>query len=286
MNDDIKSHNDALMKVGYQILHKCKDENVNCMIWGGGAIYHLLEGQLDYRKMSDIEFLLPKKGDKQVQSMLQELDFIPYTSFNNMQNMYSMPRREYYRPNRELTVTEIDSLKGGRKKDIKDVKFQKIELFIDGIRMCWSFKMKDLPKDYVDSFICPPGFQIALKSNPVHPDDFDLKDIQDIANILNGSRCTLAEKDTIFTEPGLSENMEYCIGSEIFEKLSKTKNKFPGVVIRNLSEVLKYDGLTEEGKLKINTLIDLLTPIKEKDESSRLASLRKERPVRVDSRTR
>lgn len=286
MNDSIKSHNDALMKVGYQILDECKDENINCMIWGGGAIYHLLEGQLDYRKMSDIEFLLPKKGDKQVQAMLEELGFIPFTSFNNMQNMYSMPRREFYRPNRELTTTELDSLKGGRKKDIKDAEFQKIEMFIDGIRMCWSFKLKELPKNYIDSFICPPGFQIALKSNPVHPDDFDLKDVQDIAQILNGSRCQISTEDTIFTEPGLTDNMEYCIGTEIFEKLSKSKNKFPGVVITNLSEVLKYNGLTDEGKKKINTLIEFLTPIKEKDEGSRFASLRKERPCRVDSRTR
>lgn len=286
MNDSIKSHNDALMKVGYQILDECKNENIKCMIWGGGAIYHLLEGQLDYRKMSDIEFLLPKKGDKQVQAMLEELGFIPFTSFNNMQNMYSMPRREFYLPNRELTATELDSLKGGRKKDIKDAEFQKIEMFIDGIRMCWSFKLKELPKNYNDSFICPPGFQIALKSNPVHPDDFDLKDVQDIAQILNGSRCKISTEDTIFTEPGLTDNMEYCIGTEIFEKLSKSKNKFPGVVITNLSEVLKYNGLTDEGKKKINTLIEFLTPIKEKDEGSRLASLRKERPCRVDSRTR
>ena len=30
-----------------------------CFIWGGGAIYHMLNGNLDYRKMSDIEFMLP-----------------------------------------------------------------------------------------------------------------------------------------------------------------------------------------------------------------------------------
>ena len=208
MENDTQTHNDKLMKRGYEILHRCKEESITCILWGGGAIYHMLGGKLDYRKMSDVEFLIPKKADKQLQQLLEEMGFIPYTMFNNMQNMYSMPRREFYLPNRELSKAETEKLKQGRRKNIKDVEFQKIELFIDGIRMCWSFKLKKLPKSYAASFICPPGFQLALKANPMHPDDFDLKDIQDISHVLNNPNCNIEMWDTIFEEPYLDESKE------------------------------------------------------------------------------
>ncbi len=286
MNNSMKTQNDALMKTGYEILQECKENGINCFIWGGGAVYHLLGGKLDYRVMSDIEFLLPKSHDNKLQSILEEIGFIPYSTFNNMQNMYALPRREFYKPNRELTEAEISDVKHGRKKDLKDVEFQKVELFIDGIRMCWSFKIDELPKNYKDSLICPAGFQLALKGNPIHPDDFDLKDIQDIANILGNSNCNINQTDTIFTEASLLENMNYNIGREIFLNLSKSKYQFSTTVLRNFIEVLNYSGLTENGKNKLNDLIEFLTPIKEKEDNSRFASLRKERPCRVDSRTR
>ena len=54
MTNTAKEHNDSLMNMGYRVLERCKDSNLPCLIWGGGAIYHMLDGALDYRKMSDI----------------------------------------------------------------------------------------------------------------------------------------------------------------------------------------------------------------------------------------
>lgn len=289
MESDAQAHNDKLMKRGYEILCRCKEESIACFLWGGGAIYHMLGGKLDYRKMSDLEFLLPKKADNRLQQLLEEMGFIPYTMFNNMQNMYSMPRREFYLPSRELSKAEIEDIKQGRRKNIKDVEFQKIELFIDGIRMCWSFKLKELPKSYTTSLICPPGFQLALKANPMHPDDFDLKDIQDISNVLNNPNCNIEMWDTIFEEPYLEKNIEFSIGTHIFERLSNSKFHFPLILIRNFTEAFNYPILSKIGKPKLLELINFLNPFKEKDTRSGFLSkllVRKEKPVRVDIRTR
>ncbi|MHA2342490.1 MAG: hypothetical protein ACXADW_11485, partial [Candidatus Hodarchaeales archaeon] len=249
MDTTDKEYNDRLMAVGYQILEKCIEKSIPCFLWGGGAIYHMLQGNLDYRKMSDLEFFLPKKYDKILQEILIQLDFIPYETFNNIQNMSRTPRREFYRPNRELTSNEIEEVKRGRKSNIENVDFQKIEIFVDGIRMCWTFNYKDLPSNYSNTLICPPGFQIALKANPIHPDDFDLKDIQDITNVMNSDCCTdVKENDTIFKSLNLGDTFEYSIGLESFKTLSSTKREFPSTVIKNLTEVLNYPELNEEGK--------------------------------------
>ena len=100
MDNSAQSHNDQLMNIGYSVLNQCKELSLPCFIWGGGAIYHMLKGKLAYRKMSDIEFLLPKSADHKVQGILTNMGFTPYSTFNNMQNMYSMPRREFYLPDR------------------------------------------------------------------------------------------------------------------------------------------------------------------------------------------
>ena len=286
MDNSAQSHNDQLMNIGYNVLNQCKEQSIPCFIWGGGAIYHMLKGKLDYRKMSDIEFLLPKSADHKVQGILTNMGFIPYSTFNNMQNMYSMPRREFYLPDRTLTNQEIDDVEHGRKGDIDDVKFQKVELFIDGIRMCWQFKLKDLPKSYTESTICPPGFQLALKANPIHPDDFDLKDIQDISYVLNQPNVSLGELDTIFREPSITEDMDCCIGTKMFEELSNVKDQFATTVSRNLSEVLTYKELSDSGRELLNQLISFLEPLKKRDEGGFFSKMRREKPVRVDNRQR
>ncbi|NHJ01292.1 MAG: hypothetical protein EAX86_04075 [Candidatus Heimdallarchaeota archaeon] len=286
MDPSLKVQNDKLMKVGYLILQECKKKSLPCFLWGGGAIYHMLGGKLDYRIMSDIEFFLPKAADKSIQEILEKLGFIPYKTFNNIQNMYSNPRREFYRPSRELTDSEIEDIMHGRRKNVKDVEFQKVELFIDGIRMCWLFKIEDLPKNYFDSLICPPGFQIALKVNPIHPDDFDFKDIQDISSVLNKSGCEIKEFDSIFIEPQVTEDINFSIGTNFLEKIAKDKYEFPTTAVRNLKEVLNYSGLTEDGKSKVQQLIDYLSPFISIDQGSRLKNIKREKPVRVDARTR
>ncbi|MHA2345900.1 MAG: hypothetical protein ACXACP_04215 [Candidatus Hodarchaeales archaeon] len=286
MEDSPQTHNDKLMRTGYEILEQCKELSYPCFIWGGGAIYHLLNGKLDYRKMSDIEFLLPKSVDKGMEKILLDKGFIPYSTFNNMQNMYEMPRREYYLPNRELTEVEIGDIKHGSKGEVKDVQFQKLELFVDGIRMCWKFTIKDMPKSYAESLICPPGFQLALKANPIHPDDFDLKDVQDIANILNLPNTEIAELDTIFTDTQIDESNICCIGTKMFERLSRSKDQFATTAHRNLSHVLEYSGLNEAGTQKAEELIKFLTPLLAKDKGGFFAKMRREKPVRVDSRER
>jgi hypothetical protein len=286
MGISAQSHNDQLMATGYTVLKQCKELSLPCFIWGGGAIYHMLKGKLDYRKMSDIEFLLPKSADHKVQEILTDLGFIPYSTFNNMQNMYSMPRREFYLPDRTLSDQEVENLKHGRKSDIENVNFQKVELFVDGIRMCWQFKLKDLPKSYTESIICPPGFQIALKTNPIHPDDFDLKDVQDISYVLNQPNVTLGELDTIFREPSISENMDCCIGTKMFEKLANAKDQFATTVSRNFNEVLKYEELSDSGRSLLNQLVAFLEPLKKRDEGGFLSKMRREKPVRVDNRQR
>jgi hypothetical protein len=286
MDNTAKSYNDSLMKVGYEILQECKDESIPCFLWGGGAIYHLLGGKLDYRQMSDLEFFLPKSKDKEVRRILKDMGFYPNKPFNNMQSMSRTPRREYYRPNRELTTTEIEDVEHGRKSNVEDVEFQKVELFVDGIRMCWTFKFKELPSNYDGTLICPPGFQLALKANAIHPDDFDLKDIQDISSVVSSNCCgRVTENDSTFKEAQLDENLEYSVGTNIFEHLSKLKYDFPTVVTRNFTEVLDYSGLSEGGKSTLNELIDFLKPWEKKNKSGGfLAKARKEKPVRVDPR--
>ena len=286
MDNTAKAHNDELMKVGYQLLELCVNKGVSCFLWGGGAIYHMLGGRLDYRKMSDLEFFLPKKSDHLVQAFLEELGFIPYTTFNNMQNMSRTPRREFYRPNRELTDLEIEEVEHGRKKNIEDVKFQKIELFVDGIKMCWTFDFKDLPSDYKKSLVSPPGFQLALKANAIHSDDFDLKDVQDISSVVSSSCCgEVTTEDTIFKEPRLDENIRYSIGTQIFSRLSQRKHEFPSTIIKNFSECLKYPKLTENGKETLLQLIEFLKPLEKKDLSAgMITKARKEKPRRVDAR--
>ena len=281
-----QSHNDELMNTGYNVLKQCKELSLPCFIWGGGAIYHMLRGKLDYRKMSDIEFLLPKSADHKVQEILIDLDFIPYSTFNNMQNMYSMPRREFYLHDRKLTDLEVENVKHGRKSDIEDANFQKVELFVDGIRMCWQFKLKDLPKSYAESIICPPGFQIALKANPIHPDDFDLKDIQDISSVLNQPNVSLSELDTIFREPRVIEDMDCCIGTKMFEKLANDKDQFATTVSRNFKEVLNHNKLSDSGREILNQLVSFLEPLKKRDEGGFFSKMRREKPVRVDNRQR
>lgn len=287
MDNSAKTHNDALMKVGYEILQICKEESIPCFLWGGGAIYHLLGGKLDYRIMSDLEFFYPKTVDKDIQNILIQMGFHPNKPFNNMQSMSRTPRREYYRPNRELTQTEIEDVEHGRKSNIEDAEFQKVELFVDGIRMCWTFKFKELPDNYDGTLICPPGFQLALKTNAIHPDDFDLKDIQDISSVVSSNCCgKVTATDSTFKEAHLDENIEYTVGTDIFEHLSRLKYDFPTVVIRNFTEALGYSGLSEEGKSTLTELIDFLKPCEKKNKSGGfLAKARKEKPVRVDPRT-
>jgi hypothetical protein len=286
MEGSAQTHNDKLMTSAYEILRQCKENSLPCFVWGGGAIYHLLNGKLDYRKMSDIEFMLPKFADKKMKQILKDLGFIPYSTFNNVQNMYSMPRREFYLPDRELTGIEIEDLKHGRKSNINNVNFQKVELFIDGIRMCWKFNIKDLPKSYAESSICPPGFQIALKLNPIHPDDFDLKDIQDITSVLNQHHIKIEELDTIFTEPQINPDLVCCIGTKIFERLTRTKDQFAMTTHRNLSMVEENPELNESGKQKVQKLLEFLSPLLEKDKGGFLSKIRREKPVRVDARER
>ncbi len=286
IEESVQTHNDKLMASAYEILRQCKERSIPCFLWGGGGIYHMINGKLDYRKMSDIEFMLPKSADKKVQKILEDLGFIPYSTFNNVQNMYSMPRREFYLPDRELTDSEVENLQRGRKSKIDNVKFQKVELFVNGIRMCWKFNIKDLPKSYADSVICPPGFQIALKLNPIHPDDFDLKDIQDIAQVLNQPHTKIVELDTIFTEPQLSSEYDCCIGTKMFERLSKTKDQFATIIHRNLSKVIESSELNEQGRQKAEKILDFVSPLLEKDKGGFLSKMRREKPVRVDARER
>lgn len=284
MNISAKEHNDKLMEVGYEILQRCKEDSIPCFLWGGGAIYHMLGGRLDYRIMSDLEFFIPNKVDKSIKALLRELGFYANRPFNTMQNMSRTPRREFYRPNRELTQQEIEEVEHGRKSNIKDVEFQKVEVFVDGIRMCWTFKFNELPDGYTDALISPPGFQIALKANAIHPDDFDLKDIQDISSILNANGI-IAETDTIFTEPKLIPNIEFSIGTNVFKYLSNIKLKFPSTVQRNFNEVLNYNGpicCTDDGKERLTRILNFLEPLK--GSSGFLKKMRKERPERVDAR--
>ncbi|MFX1285993.1 MAG: hypothetical protein ACFFB5_20285 [Promethearchaeota archaeon] len=286
MENSEKAHNDELMKVGYQLLEKCNNDGISCFLWGGGAIYHMLGGRLDYREMSDLEFFLPKKFDHSVQDILKELGFIPYTTFNNMQNMSRTPRREFYRPNRELDDLEIEEVEHGRRKNIEDVKFQKVELFVTGIKMCWTFKFKELPSSYKKSLIAPPGFQLALKANAIYSEDFDLKDIQDISSVVSSSCCEeVTTEDSIFREPHLDANIRYSIGTDIFRILSKKKHEFPSTIIRNFSECLKYPKLSENGKKTLLQLIDFLKPLEKKDlDAGLFAKAKKEKPRRVDAR--
>ncbi len=286
MDTSAKAHNDELMKAGYQLLKRCDDEGISCFLWGGGAIYHMLGGRLNYRKMSDLEFFLPKKYDHRVQNLLEDFGFIPYTTFNNMQNMSRTPRREFYRPNRELSDLEIEEVEHGRKSNIDDVKFQKIELFVDGIKMCWTFNFKELPSDYKKSLISPPGFQLALKANAIHSDDFDLKDVQDISSVVSSSCCEeVTTEDTIFKEPNLDGDISYSIGTRIFRLLSQKKYEFPSTVIKNFNECLKYPKLSENGKKILLQLIEFLKPFEEQDLGAGLiAKAKKEKPRRVDAR--
>ncbi|UCE13096.1 MAG: nucleotidyltransferase family protein [Candidatus Heimdallarchaeota archaeon] len=286
MTSSAQVHNDELMKTGYQILEQCKEESIPCFLWAGGAIYHILGGRLDYRPMSDLEFFLPRKADKQVQQILLNNGFYANKYFNSMQNMYRIRRREFYFPNRELTSHEIEELEHGRRSNIDNVKFQKIELFITGIKMCWTFKFEELPEAYNETLICPPGFQLALKANAIHPEDFDLKDIQDIASMVNSDCCgKVTSEDSIFTEPKLDENLNCSIGTGIFEELSNRKHKFASTVNRNFKEVLNYSGLTESGKSKLSQLIEFLEPFEQLDNKSGILSrARKEKPRRVDAR--
>jgi len=284
MNESNKTHNDTLMKTGYQILEDCKENNIACLLWGGGAINHIVGGRLDYRKMSDLEFFLPKKADKPLHKILTELGFLANRPFNTMQNMSRTPRREFYKPDRKLSSTEIEHVEHGRKSNIKDVKFQKVELFVDGIRMCWTFKFKELPTSYREALICPPGFQLALKANAIHPDDFDLKDIQDISSIMNANG-RIRETDSIFKEPQLDPNIEFSIGTEIFKRFSNLKLKFTSTILRNFNEVLNYDGAiccNENGKEKLAQIVEFLEPLK--GASGLITKMRKERPERVDAR--
>ena len=151
--------------------------------------------------------------------------------------------------------------------------------------MCWTFKFSDLPPSYSDTLICPPGFQIALKANAIHPDDFDLKDIQDISSILNANG-QVGSTDTIFEEARLVPDLEFSIGTEIFEVLAKSKLKFPSTVLRNFQETLNYNGpicCNTEGKTKLGKLIEFIKPIESK-KSGFLSKVRMERPERVDAR--
>ena len=163
---------------------------------------------------------------------------------------------------------------------------QKVELFINGIRMCWKFNIKDLPKIYAESSVCPPGFQIALKLNPIHPDDFDLKDIQDITRVLNQPNTKIEELDTIFKEFQINKDLGCCIGTKIFERLTRTKDQFATTAHRNLSKVLENPELNEAGKQKVQKLMDFLSPLLEKDKGGFLSKMRREKPVRVDARER
>lgn len=293
MENSAKTQNDKLMKTGYQILHESNEAAIPCFLWAGGAIYHMLGGKLDYRKMSDLEFFLPRNShkkknvDKQFEKILKEMGFIPYSWFNNIQNQYREPRREFYLPNRELTSKEIEEVEHGRSKNVEDVEFQKVELFINGIKMCWTFKFKELPLSYDGTLISPPGFQLALKANAIHAEDFDLKDIQDISSVVSSNCCgEVTTTGTVFKEPYLDENVNYSIGTEIFEHLSKLKLNFPTTIIRNFTETLNYSGLTENGKSTLLELIDFLKPLEKKNKGGGfLSKARKEKPRRVDART-
>lgn len=286
MTNSAKEYNDELMSIGYKVLERCKAKDLPCIIWGGGAIYHMLDGALDYRKMSDIEFLVPKSVDTKLQAILEELGFIPYSTFNNLQNMYGTPRREFYLPDRDLTDQEIEDVMHGRKSNIENVRFHKVEIFVDGIRMCWKFKFAELPKHYKESLVCPPGFQIALKLNPIHEDDFDFKDVQDISSIMNLKKVKISENDTIYHNPKLEAEDECCIGTEIFTQFSESKDQYITIALKNLNKVRKYSGLSDEGKVKVNQLIEYLEPLKAKDKGGFLSKMRREKPVRVDARTR
>ncbi|MFW9997269.1 MAG: hypothetical protein ACFFD4_34820 [Candidatus Odinarchaeota archaeon] len=268
-------------------MQRCIEESISpVFLWGGGAIYHIIGGTLNYRKMSDLEFFIPKETDTQFKRLLKDIGFYGNRPFNNMQNMSRTPRREFYLPDRELTAHEIEEVVHGRKANVDNVEFEKVEVFVTGIRMCWTFKFSDLPESYLDSLVCPPGFQLALKANAIHPDDFDLKDIQDISSVLNSKCCTeVASKDTIFTEAALNKDLSCSIGTEIFQKMSSIKQDFSDTILRNFGEVLKYSGLTEEGKSKLLKLLDFIKPINEKDKQGGFFSkVRKEKPVRVDAR--
>ncbi|MFX0183245.1 MAG: nucleotidyltransferase family protein [Candidatus Hodarchaeota archaeon] len=286
MTSSAQDHNDSLMETGYQILKQCQDSSIPCILWGGGAIYHILGGKLNYRKMSDLEFFIPKKADNQIKQILIDNGFYANRYFNSMQNMYEIRRREYFLPNRELTTHEIEELEHGRRGNIENVEYQKVEIFVTGIKMCWTFRFKDLPEAYDETLICPPGFQLALKANAIHPEDFDLKDIQDIASMVNSDCCEkVTTKDSIFTKPVLNENLSCTIGTEIFEELSNTKHKFPSTVIRNFSEVLNYSGLSESGNSKLSQIIEFLKPFEEKNKKGGfLSRTRKEKPRRVEAR--
>ncbi|MFX0013925.1 MAG: hypothetical protein ACFFB2_12930 [Promethearchaeota archaeon] len=285
MDNSNKVHNDTLMRSGYKILQSCKDESIPCFLWGGGAIYHLIGGRLDYRKMSDLEFFIPKKADKPIKTILKQNGFYPNRPFNMMQNMSRTPRREYYKPNRELSSSEIEELEHGRMNNIEEADFQKVEVFVDGIRMCWTFKFDELPSSYSETLICPPGLQIALKANAIHPDDFDLKDIQDISSIFN-SNCHVEIEDSIFDTPELDPAVEFSIGIKIFELLAKTKLEFPSTILRNFRETLNYSGdvcCNVEGKSKLAKLIDCIKPMEDKKPSF-LSKVKMEKPERVDAR--
>ncbi|MFX0052998.1 MAG: hypothetical protein ACFFAJ_02285 [Candidatus Hodarchaeota archaeon] len=286
MTSSAQEHNDSLMETGYQILKQCQDISIPCILWGGGAIYHILGGKLNYRKMSDLEFFIPKKVDNQIKEILLDKGFYANKYFNSMQNMYKIRRREYFLPNRELTTHEIEELEHGRRGNIENAAYQKVEIFVTGIKMCWTFNFHDLPEAYKETLICPPGFQLALKANAIHPEDFDLKDIEDIASMVNSNCCEkVSRKDTIFTTPILNESLKCTIGTEIFEELSNTKYKFSSTVIRNFSEVLNYSGLNDSGKSKLSQIIEFLKPFEIKDDKGGFISrARKEKPRRVDAR--
>jgi hypothetical protein len=283
MDNAAKAHNDSLMETGYQILQRCKDKSIPCFLWAGGAIYHMLGGKLDYRKMSDLEFFIPSRVDTEFKDILKEMGFYANKPFNNIQNMSRTPRREFYRPNREINSNEIEELEHGRKGNIEDVEFEKVKIFVNGIKICWTFKFKELPKSYKDTLICPPGFQIALKANAIHPDDFDLKDIQDISSVVSSACCgEISTTDSIFTEPHLNKEIRYSIGTEIFKVLSKLKFDFPTTIIRNLSECLTYSGLTETGRANLLQLIDFVRPFKK--QKGLMSKVKMQRPQRVDPR--
>ncbi|MHA2088518.1 MAG: hypothetical protein ACW972_09590, partial [Promethearchaeota archaeon] len=75
MDVKAKAYNDSLMDTGYQILQRCKEKSTPCFLWAGGAIYHMLGGKLNYRKMSDLEFFIPSSVDKEFTNILKEMGF-------------------------------------------------------------------------------------------------------------------------------------------------------------------------------------------------------------------
>jgi hypothetical protein len=122
--------------------------------------------------------------------------------------------------------------------------------------------------------------------NPIHPDDFDLKDIQDISKVLNQSNSKVAEMDTIYKNPQLNEGVECCIGTKMFERLSRSKDLFATTAHRNLNSVLEHNELTEAGRQKAEKIVSFLTPLLEKDKGGFFSKMRREKPVRVDTRER